>query len=26
MMVHTHIGWMIFALTAGLIMYIMNRK
>ncbi|WP_406661214.1 archaeosortase C [Methanolobus sp. ZRKC3] len=26
MMVHTHIGWMIFAFTAGIIMYIMNRK
>ena len=26
MMVHTHIGWMIFALTAGAIMYLMNRK
>ncbi|WMW23250.1 archaeosortase C [Methanolobus mangrovi] len=26
MMVHTHIGWIIFALTAGGIMYIMNRK
>ncbi|WP_094229080.1 archaeosortase C [Methanolobus psychrotolerans] len=26
MVVHTHIGWMIFALTAGGIMYLMNRK
>ncbi len=26
MVVHTHIGWMIFALTAGVIMYVMNRK
>ena len=26
MMVHTHIGWIIFAVTAGGIMYIMNRK
>jgi archaeosortase C (PEF-CTERM variant) len=26
MMVHTHIGWIIFALTAGGIMFIMNRK
>lgn len=26
MVVHTHIGWIIFALTAGGIMYLMNRK
>ncbi|MBP1910284.1 archaeosortase C [Methanolobus bombayensis] len=26
MMVHTHIGWMIFAVTAGGIMYLINRK
>jgi archaeosortase C (PEF-CTERM variant) len=26
MVVHTHIGWMIFAVTAGGIMYIINRK
>ena len=26
MIVHTHIGWMIFAVTAGGIMYIVNRK
>ncbi|WP_342304720.1 archaeosortase C [Methanolobus sp. ZRKC5] len=26
MIVHTHIGWIIFALTAGGIMYIMNKK
>lgn len=26
MTVHTHIGWMIFALTAGGIMYIINKK
>ncbi|SFM56999.1 archaeosortase C [Methanolobus profundi] len=26
MMVHTHIGWMIFAVTAGGIMYLVNRK
>jgi archaeosortase C (PEF-CTERM variant) len=26
MMVHTHIGWIIFALTAGGIMFLMNRK
>jgi archaeosortase C (PEF-CTERM variant) len=26
MLVHTHIGWMIFAVTAGGIMYIVNRK
>jgi archaeosortase C (PEF-CTERM variant) len=26
MMVHTHIGWMIFAITAGGIMYIINKK
>ena len=25
MIVHTHIGWIIFALTAGLIMYIINK-
>lgn len=26
MIVHTHIGWIIFALTAGGIMFIMNKK
>ncbi|MDG6244919.1 MAG: archaeosortase C [Methanolobus sp.] len=26
MVFHTHLGWMLFAGTAGLIMYIMNRK
>ncbi len=26
MLVHTHIGWIIFALVAGLIMYIMDSK
>jgi hypothetical protein len=26
MIVHTHIGWMIFAATAGGIMYIINKK
>jgi archaeosortase C (PEF-CTERM variant) len=26
MIVHTHIGWIIFAVTAGSIMYILNRK
>ncbi len=26
MVFHTHLGWVIFAGTAGLIMYIMNRK
>ncbi|SDF25035.1 archaeosortase C, PEF-CTERM variant [Methanolobus vulcani] len=26
MIVHTHIGWMIFAVTAGGIMYIINKK
>ncbi|WMW25441.1 archaeosortase C [Methanolobus sediminis] len=26
MIVHTHVGWMIFAATAGAIMYIINRK
>ena len=26
LLVHTHIGWMIFAVTAGGIMYIVNRK
>lgn len=26
MTVHTHIGWMIFALTAGIIMYLVNKK
>jgi archaeosortase C (PEF-CTERM variant) len=26
MIFHTHLGWILFAGTAGLIMYIMNRK
>lgn len=26
MVFHTHLGWILFASTAGLIMYIMNRK
>lgn len=26
MVVHTHLGWIIFAVTAGLIMYLMNMK